>query len=64
VQLWNSKSLEDNKPALSNNNRKAVVEKVQKNLGKADRERERERERRRERESPGTRMNACILCTY
>jgi hypothetical protein len=49
--LWNSKSLDNSSPALSNN-RKAVVEKVQKNLGKADRhrrERERERERKKER---------------
>jgi len=49
VQLWNSKSLDNSSPALSNN-RKAVVEKVQKNLGKADRHRrERERERKKER---------------
>jgi hypothetical protein len=43
-------------PALSNNS-KAVVEKVQKNLGKADRHR-REREREREEERKKERVQA------
>jgi hypothetical protein len=53
-------------PALSNNS-KAVVEKVQKNLGKADRhrrERERERERKKERKRESRHQNECMHSVY